>query len=210
MALDKASYKVGEPAKLKVTSRYAGTLMLTNGSENLISVQTAQIGEKGGEVSIPVTKEWGAGAYVTATLYRPGNARDNRMPMRAIGISWLKVDPEDRNLKVSLDAPEKTLPRQPLEVAVNVAGAGVGQEAYVTVAAVDVGILNLTRYEPPAPDLWYYGQRQLGLEIRDLYGRLIDARSVRRGACAPAAMAAWQPCRRARPRKSWWPSSPAS
>ncbi|MDO1585217.1 alpha-2-macroglobulin family protein [Rhizobium oryzicola] len=174
VALDKASYKVGETAKLKVTSRYAGTLMVTNGSENLISVQTAQIGEKGGEVSIPVTKEWGAGAYVTATLYRPGNSRDNRMPMRAIGISWLKVDPEDRNLKVSLDAPEKTLPRQLLEVAVNVAGAGVGQEAYVTVAAVDVGILNLTRYEPPAPDLWYYGQRQLGLEIRDLYGRLID------------------------------------
>ena len=42
------------------------------------------------------------------------------------------------------------------------------------VAAVDVGILNLTRYEPPAPDDWYFGQRRLGLEIRDIYGRLID------------------------------------
>ena len=41
-------------------------------------------------------------------------------------------------------------------------------------AAVDVGILNLTRYEAPNPDGWYFGQRQLGLEIRDLYGRLID------------------------------------
>ncbi|MDM3796152.1 hypothetical protein O9504_18310, partial [Proteus mirabilis] len=29
-------------------------------------------------------------------------------------------------------------------------------------------------YEAPNPDGWYFGQRQLGLEIRDLYGRLID------------------------------------
>lgn len=50
----------------------------------------------------------------------------------------------------------------------------MGEKAYAIVAAVDVGILNLTRYEPPKPDEWYFGQRRLGLEIRDLYGRLID------------------------------------
>lgn len=41
-------------------------------------------------------------------------------------------------------------------------------------AAVDVGILNLTNYQPPAPEDWYYGQRKLGMEIRDIYGLLID------------------------------------
>ncbi|MGT2466922.1 hypothetical protein ACVOMV_21280 [Mesorhizobium atlanticum] len=42
------------------------------------------------------------------------------------------------------------------------------------VAAVDVGILNLTNYKAPDPEDWFFGQRMLGLEIRDLYGRLID------------------------------------
>ena len=42
------------------------------------------------------------------------------------------------------------------------------------VAAVDVGILNLTNYKAPDPEAWFFGQRQLGLELRDLYGRLID------------------------------------
>ena len=42
------------------------------------------------------------------------------------------------------------------------------------VAAVDVGILNLTQYKAPDPEAWYFGQRMLGLELRDLYGRLID------------------------------------
>ncbi|WP_312404800.1 alpha-2-macroglobulin family protein [Rhizobium sp.] len=174
VALDKPSYRVGDTAKLKISSRYAGELMVMAGSEELISVETASIAENGGEVEIPVTADWGAGSYVTATLYRPGEARENRMPMRAIGITWLKVDPEARDLAIAIDAPEKTLPRQPLDISLQVAGAGANEDAYVTVAAVDVGILNLTRYEPPAPDDWYFGQRRLGLEIRDIYGRLID------------------------------------
>ncbi|MGO8655209.1 hypothetical protein ACC771_05740, partial [Rhizobium ruizarguesonis] len=87
---------------------------------------------------------------------------------------WLKVDPEQRALQVTLATPEKMLPRGPLNIGLQVAGAGANEDAYVTVAAVDVGILNLTRYEPPNPEDWYFGQRQLGLEIRDLYGRLID------------------------------------
>jgi alpha-2-macroglobulin len=174
IALDKPSYKVGDTARLKVSSRHAGQLMVMAGSEELISVETSSMSEDGGEIEIPVTAEWGAGSYVTATLYRPGEARESRMPMRAIGITWLKVDPEARDLAITIDAPEKTLPRQPLELSLQVAGAGADEDAYVTVAAVDVGILNLTRYEPPAPDDWYFGQRRLGLEIRDIYGRLID------------------------------------
>lgn len=174
IALDKDSYKVGDTAKLKVTSRYGGELMVMAGTEKLVAVQNATMGETGGEVDIPVTADWGAGAYVTATLFRPGDAQDSHMPMRSIGIKWLKVDPEQRALQVKLDTPEKMLPRGPLNIGLQVAGAGANEDAYVTVAAVDVGILNLTRYEPPNPEDWYFGQRQLGLEIRDLYGRLID------------------------------------
>ncbi|MBB4213806.1 hypothetical protein FHT79_000957 [Rhizobium sp. BK212] len=174
IALDKDSYKIGETAKLKVTSRYGGELMVTAGTEKLVAVQNAAIGDTGGEVDIPVTADWGAGAYVTATLFRPGDAQDSHMPMRSIGIKWLKVDLEQRALQVTLATPEKMLPRGPLDIGLQVTGAGANEDAYVTVAAVDVGILNLTRYEPPNPEDWYFGQRQLGLEIRDLYGRLID------------------------------------
>ncbi len=174
IALDKQSYKVGETAKLQVTSRYAGQLMVVAGSEKLISVQNVEIGDKGGEVEIPVTEDWGAGSYVTATLFRPGDAQESRMPMRAIGVKWLAVDPGERKLGIALDLPKQTLPRQALQIPVHVSGAGAGDKAYATIAAVDVGILNLIRYEPPKPDEWYFGQRRLGLEIRDIYGRLID------------------------------------
>ena len=44
----------------------------------------------------------------------------------------------------------------------------------MTVAAVDIGILNLTHYQTPDPSDYFFGQRKLALEVRDLYGYLID------------------------------------
>lgn len=174
IALDKATYAPGEVAKLKVSPRFAGELLVTIGSESLLTTVSASIPEGGSTVDIPVGDNWGAGAYVTATLFRPGDAQDSRMPARAIGVKWLGVDPGARKLDVALDTVEKTLPRQTLSVPISVNGLDAATDAYVMVAAVDVGILNLTRYEAPDPAEWFFGQRMLGLELRDLYGRLID------------------------------------
>ena len=56
-----------------------------------------------------------------------------------------------------------------------------GEDARIVIAAVDVGILNLTNYKPPAPDDYYLGQRRLSAELRDLYGQLIDGMQGVRG-----------------------------
>ncbi len=57
---------------------------------------------------------------------------------------------------------------------IKVDGLAEGDTAYATIAAVDVGILNLTRFKAPDPSDYYFGQRKLGVGIRDVYGRLID------------------------------------
>ncbi|WP_245304294.1 alpha-2-macroglobulin family protein, partial [Hoeflea olei] len=173
IALDKDSYTVGETAHLRISPRFAGEALITVGTERLIATTTVSVGEGGATVDLAVTEAWGAGAYVTATLYRPGDEQ-SRMPMRAIGVKWLSVDPEARKLDVSLDLPERTEPRGPFTVPVTLAGLEPGEQAFVSVSAVDVGILNLTRHPVADPDAWYFGQRVLGLEIRDLYGKLID------------------------------------
>ena len=96
--------RAGEVAKLKVSPRFAGELLVTVGSETLLTTVTASVPEGGATVDIPVGDDWGAGAYVTATLFRPGDAQETRMPARAIGVKWLKVDPGAKKLAVSLDA----------------------------------------------------------------------------------------------------------
>ncbi len=174
IALDKDSYAAGEVARLQVSPHFAGELLVTIGADRLLKTVTAQVPAGGGTVDIPVGQDWGGGAYVTATLFRPGDAEQSRMPARAIGVKWLAINPGAKKLAVSLAPPQKTVPRQPLSIPVAVAGAQQGEKAYVMVAAVDVGILNLTGYKAPDPESWFFGQRMMGLELRDLYGRLID------------------------------------
>ena len=52
-------------------------------------------------------------------------------------------------------------PNTTLKLPVKLGGLNPGEDAKIVVAAVDVGILNLTNYKPPAPDDYYLGQRRM-------------------------------------------------
>jgi uncharacterized protein YfaS (alpha-2-macroglobulin family) len=174
VALDKPAYRVGETAVLKLDPQFAGTALVMVVDDRIIDIKAVQVPAEGASVELPVTEAWGPGAYVTAILYRPSDAAEKRMPARALGLSYADVDPGDMKLGVSIDVPEVNLPRQSFTATVKLGNVAAGEKAYVTVAAVDIGILNLTNFQTPDPDGWFFGQRQLGMDFRDLYGQLID------------------------------------
>jgi uncharacterized protein YfaS (alpha-2-macroglobulin family) len=174
VALDKPAYRVGETANLKLDPQFAGTALVMVIDNRVIAMQAVEVPEGGTTVPLDVTDAWGPGAYVTAILYRPADAAEKRMPSRALGLAFADVEPGDRKLDVTLETPDVTLPRQSFTTTVELGNVAAGQTAYVAVAAVDLGILNLTNFKVPEPDGWYFGQRQLGMDIRDLYGSLID------------------------------------
>jgi len=174
LSLDQPSYRVGERLRAHLEARYPGTALVLALGDRQLSLQEVQVPAGGTTVEIPVTADWGAGAYVTALLYRPMDLVAKRMPGRAIGLAWAAVDPGERRLRVEVRPTGPVAPRQPLDLELSVPNLPAGAEGYLTLAAVDVGILNLTRFAPPDPDGWYFGQRRLGMEIRDLYGQLID------------------------------------
>ncbi|SLN33405.1 alpha-2-macroglobulin family protein [Roseisalinus antarcticus] len=173
-SLDAESYAVGDTAQFRIVPRYAGTAVVTVMSNRVISMQSVEVGEGENVIPLTVTDEWGAGAYVTASVIRPMDVDQGRNPARSLGLAHAAVDPGPKALDVSIEAPESAMPRAPLEVAVAVDGVAEVETAYVTLAAVDVGILNLTGFDSPDPQGHYFGQRKLGVEMRDLYGRLLD------------------------------------
>ncbi|MEQ1694196.1 MAG: alpha-2-macroglobulin, partial [Hyphomicrobiaceae bacterium] len=180
-ALDKASYKPGETAKLRIASKHGGRALVSVLSNGLLSSQEVEIAKGGGEVAIPVSKDWGPGAYATAILYRSMDEAAKRMPTRAIGVKWLAIDKSADTLKVAIASEAKVKSGATLKVPMKISGLAPGEEARVTVAAVDVGILNLTKYTSPNPEGWFYAQRKLGIDIHDYYGRLIDGMRADRG-----------------------------
>jgi uncharacterized protein YfaS (alpha-2-macroglobulin family) len=181
VALDKSDYKSGDALNVSVTARTAGRLTLNVFTDRLVASASQDV--KAGSVRVPLTvgRDWGTGAYMVATLRRPLDAPAQRMPGRAIGVQWFSIDRTARTLTLDMSLPATLRPNSALGVPIKLAGLAAGEEAHVVVAAVDVGILNLTNYKPPAPDNYYLGQRQLTAEIRDLYGQLIDGMQGARG-----------------------------
>ena len=182
VALDKASYKAGETAKLRIATKHAGKVLVAVLGGAAHHLDEVEIGKGGGEIAVPVGADLGPGAYVAAIQYRAMDEVQKRMPARAIGIKWLALDQTQRTLDVAMLSPDKIRSGTRLNVPLTIGGLAAGEEARVVVAAVDVGILNMTRYKSPAPEAWFNAQRRLGLEIRDFYGRLIDGMRAERGA----------------------------
>jgi uncharacterized protein YfaS (alpha-2-macroglobulin family) len=181
VALDKPSYRPGDTARLKIASRTGGRALIAVLGSDLLATHEVDLPAGGGEVALRVAETWNPGAYVTVMLYRPLDEKAKRMPTRAVGVRWLAMDQSARSLAVDFTLPDKIGSGGLLTVPLKIAGLKPGEEARVTVAATDVGVLNLTRFETPRPDQWFFGQRRLGGEIRDLYGRLIDGMRAERG-----------------------------
>ncbi len=181
IALDKSDYAAGDTMTVAVTARNAGRLTLNVVGDRLLASQTTDVQPGVVQVKLPVGSDWSTGAYLVATLRRPLDAPAQRMPGRAIGVQWFSVDRGAKTLSVDLQPPALLRPNSTLHIPVKVSGLGAGDEARVVVAAVDVGILNLTNYKPPSADDYYLGQQALSAEIRDLYGELIDGMQGVRG-----------------------------
>ena len=171
---DKPAYVAGDTAHVHIDPPFDGEVLLTVATDRIVAVRTLSVPKGGTTVDVPASADWGPGAYVTATVYRPPvHGKEHRL-VRAIGLAWLPLDAAARTLGVGLALPEVIRPHQSLEVPITVTSSSSGSDTYVTLAAVDEGILQLTHFDSPAPGAYFFGKRALGLDIRDDYGRLIE------------------------------------
>ena len=182
IALDKPEYKPGETMTVAVTARTAGKVTINVIGDKLLTSVTQDVQPGTARITVPVGSDWGTGAYVVATLAPParrqGAAHAGPRHRRAMVLGR----PQGAHARARHDAAAAAA----AELArcacrSRSTASAVVEQARVVVAAVDVGILNLTNYKPPAPDDYYLGQRRLSAEIRDLYGQLIDGMQGTRG-----------------------------
>ena len=198
VALDKPEYQAGDTMTVAVTARSAGKITVNVVGDKLLATSTIDVQAGTARIPLNIGRDWGTGAYVVATLRRPLDELASRMPGRAIGVQWFAVDRKARTLALDMTLPNQMRPNGTLRVPVKLNGLAAGEEARIVVAAVDVGILNLTGYKAPAPDDYYLGQRRLSAEVRDLYGQLLDGMqgargTIRTGGDAPGATLAGSP-----------------
>jgi hypothetical protein len=179
VAADRTSYRAGDTAHIRIKPTANGKALVVVAGDKVFDSKMIDAPAGGATVDIKVSSDWGAGAYVLVTDYRPLNEATGHEPVRSVGLVWLSLDNSSRTLMPLIGGPQKILPRQKVNIPVQVRGLASGEDAWLTLAAVDEGILQLTDFKSPDPNGYYFGKRRLGVEMRDDYGRLIK---VERGA----------------------------
>ena len=179
LALDRTAYRAGDTLKVTVTPPHAGRGVVMVESDRLLYVHEIEVRGKDGKASgtfeVPVTEDWERhDVYVTALVFRGGSATSQVTPARAVGVAHVPMRRDDRRVAVGLKVPAQMRPQQDLPVTVS-APQLAGRQAHVTVSAVDVGILNITRFPVPDANAHFFAQRRLATDAYDVYGRVIES-----------------------------------
>lgn len=181
LKLDKPAYTEGETAKLTITPPHNGEALVTVEGDKTLWVKRLNVVLTGTTLDIPVDKAWKRhDLYISVAVLRPGSEGEKVTPARALGLTHLPLQRNDRKLAVTLEAPKRITPDSHLKVRVKVAGLK-DQAAQVTLSAVDLGILNITRFATPDPHGHFFGKQRYGVDQYDVYGRLIEKMGGRKG-----------------------------
>jgi alpha-2-macroglobulin len=167
-------YVQGDTVDIAIKAPYAGEAQVAVATDRVIDFRTLTVGKDGAKLSLKSSDLWGGGAYVLVTVIQPRDPAATPRPRRALGLVYVPLDPKGRKLTVDVGTPDKISSRAGIEIPIAVHGLHFGQRARVTVAAVDEGILRLTKQASPDPVNWYFGKRALSVDYRDDYGRLLD------------------------------------
>lgn len=160
---DKSIYKAGETAKVLFKAPFNGRMLVTMETDKVISHQYINVEKRNASVDLKISAEHLPNVFVTATLIKPHGISDIPLTV-AHGFQNLKVEEKERINKVEIVAAKSARSKTKQQVTVK---ADPG--SFVTLAAVDNGVLQITDFKTPDPYNFFYAPRALEVEAYDLY-----------------------------------------
>jgi len=166
----------GESFTLTVTAPYAGEadLILTN-DETFVS-KPIRLSEGVSEINLNYDPQWGAGIYALISLYTPRTIDLLPIPRRALGTAYIRRNTASTTLNLTFDVPDKIRPRgiENVKITALQNGKTPRGKLWVNLAAVDEGILQITKFDSPAADSFFHAKTSLTASIYDDYGRILN------------------------------------
>lgn len=169
----KEKYNVGEEVTLSIPSSKGGRALISieNGSKVIKSFwQQTEQGQT--KVSFKATADMAPNVYATVSLLQPHAQTINDLPIRMYGSTPIMVEDKNTLLSPQLNIPATIRPEQ--QVSFDVSEQN-GKEMTYSVALVDEGLLDLTRFKTPDPHSAFYAREALGVKSFDLYDYVIGA-----------------------------------
>lgn len=162
--------KTGEAVEATFLAPFTGRALITVETDHVVEQRWMDV-EEG-----PVTWSFSLDAFVpnvyvgVLAIKDPHEeSRQAWLPDRAWGVRSLRVDPEEWNQKVTLTTPTEVKPGDTLTVGVDL-GEEVEGPASVVIAAVDEGVLSLTKFVTPDPLDDLFPHKALGVDTYETVG----------------------------------------
>ncbi len=185
---DRKRYKPGDVATIMVQSPFEKCrALLTIERESIFESRVLELTGTAPTIQIPIKENYLPNMFVSVALLtgRAGNqmfskeGEDIGKPQFKIGYTNLTVDPGTRHLAVNVKSDRNDYrPGEMVRVSVDVKGPNAqGVESEVTLAVVDVGVLNLIGYKLPDPFGDFYGPRPLSVRTSETLLHLIEQRN---------------------------------
>lgn len=170
---DKKEYTTGEKAKLSFPSSKEGRALISieNGSK---VIDAFWIETESGETSfeLPITADLAPNCYVYITLLQPHKNTKNDAPIRMYGLIPILVKDPYTVLEPEIEMPDELAPNSSFTIKVKEKNR---KDMTYTIAVVDEGLLDLTRFKTPNPWDHFYAREALGVKTWDLFDHVIGA-----------------------------------
>ncbi len=170
---DKETYQAGEEVTLTIPSSAGGRglISIENGSRVLQSwwfeTQQGQTVYK-----FKVTEEMAPNVFVNVTLLQPHQQTANDLPIRMYGVIPLLVENPKTILNPQINMADALRPETKSSITVSESN---GKAMTYTIAIVDEGLLDLTRFKTPDPHASFYAREALGVKSWDLFDQVLGA-----------------------------------
>ncbi|MGB5289428.1 MAG: alpha-2-macroglobulin family protein, partial [Ignavibacteriaceae bacterium] len=170
IVFDKEQYEPGEKAKVLFTCPFSGKLLVTMERGSVYSYKYIDVDSKSAELELPLNDDLMPNVYVTATLFKKHSKDDTAPFLVGHGFASMKVVKSKNKLPVSISSPQKIKPNTTQQITIKTEAQ---QNVFVTLAAVDEGILQITNFSAPDPYGFMYAKRPLMVDSYDLYKLLL-------------------------------------
>lgn len=169
---DKEVYKLGEEVNVLFTTPFDGKLLVGLERNKVISYEYIDVKNQSASFKFKATEEHLPNIYVSAVLIRP--MAESNIPLTvAHGFKNIKIEDEKRLLPLTVSVANSS--RSKMEQTIQVKTA---PNAYVTIAAVDEGILQIMNYKTPNPYHYFYQKMALSVQNINLYPMLLPEYST--------------------------------
>ncbi len=171
---DKENYQVGDKAAITIPASGQGRALITvESGSKVLQADWVEVVGKELLYNIPITAEMSPNCFVHVTMLQP-HQHDNSLPIRMYGVTPLMVEDPETHLAPVISMPNELAPESKFKIEIS---EKEGKPMTYTIAVVDEGILDLTRFKTPNAHPVFYAKEALGVKTWDVYDQVIGAYS---------------------------------